>query len=89
MQVLLGFLIGFLYSLAYIFYGILGGRVGENYYEYWWQCLYEFIYQIIAIGFVEEFVFRGFVYTKIKILANSDVTAILLSSLIFGFYHVV
>lgn len=29
-------------------------------YKYLWQFIYEFFYCIFAVGFVEEFVFRGF-----------------------------
>lgn len=56
-------------------------------YEYLWQFIYEFVYCIVAIGFVEEFVFRGFVYQKIKSICQKDIIAIIGSSVLFGVFH--
>lgn len=56
-------------------------------YKYIWQFIYEFFYCIFAIGFVEEFVFRGFVYEKIKSISQKDMTAIIGSSVLFGVFH--
>ena len=41
-------------------------------YKYLWQFIYEFFYCIFAIGLVEEFVFRGFIFEKIKRVAGSS-----------------
>ena len=59
---------------------------GERY-EYLWQFIFDFIYCIVAIGFVEEFVFRGFVYEKIKAISQKDMPAIIGSSVLFGVFH--
>ena len=59
---------------------------GERY-QYLWQFIYEFFYCIVAIGFVEEFVFRGFVYEKIKAISQKDMIAIIGSSVLFGIFH--
>ncbi len=56
-------------------------------YEYLWQFIYEFFYCIFAVGFVEEFVFRGFVYEKIKSISQKDMIAIIGSSVLFGVFH--
>lgn len=56
-------------------------------YEYLWQFIYEFFYCIFAVGFVEEFVFRGFIYQKIKSISQRDMIAIIGSSVLFGAFH--
>lgn len=56
-------------------------------YKYLWQFIYEFFYCIFAVGFVEEFVFRGFVYEKIKSISQKDMVAIIGSSVLFGALH--
>jgi membrane protease YdiL (CAAX protease family) len=56
-------------------------------YQYLWQFAYEFFYCITAIGFAEEFVFRGFVYEKIKRISQKDATAVIGSSVLFGVFH--
>lgn len=56
-------------------------------YKYLWQFVYEFFYCILGIGFVEEFVFRGFIYEKIKRIGKTDVVAIVGSSILFGAFH--
>lgn len=56
-------------------------------YQYLWQFIYDFFYCIFAIGFVEEFVFRGFVYEKIKSISQKDMIAVVGSSVLFGVFH--
>ena len=56
-------------------------------YQFLWQFIYEFFYCIFAVGFVEEFVFRGFVYKKIKDISQKDMIAIIASSMLFGLFH--
>ena len=51
------------------------------------QFLYEFFYCIFAVGFVEEYVFRGFAYEKIKRVSQKNILAILGSSVLFGVFH--
>lgn len=58
-------------------------------YRYLWQFAYEFLYCIIAVGLVEEFVFRGFIYTKIKRIGQKDMIAIIGSSVLFGLFHII
>ena len=52
-----------------------------------WQFVYEFFYCIFAVGFVEEFVFRGFIYEKINRISQKDMIAIIGSSVLFGVFH--
>ena len=56
-------------------------------YEYLWQFIYEFFYCIFAVGLVEEFVFRGSIYEKIKSICQNDTIAIIGSSVLFGIFH--
>ena len=39
------------------------------------------------IGLVEEFVFRGFIFEKIKRVAGKDIIAVIISSVFFGVFH--
>lgn len=91
LQVITGVLIGVAMSLVLTLIPHLlglGGYVdtGKRY-KYLWQFVFEFFYCIVAVGFVEEFVFRGFVYEKIKAISQKDMTAIIGSSVLFGVFH--
>lgn len=90
-QIVVGILIGigmsFILTLVPHLFG-LGAYVDSGQrYRYLWQFIYEFFYCIFAIGFVEEFVFRGFVYEKIKSISQKDMIAIVGSSVLFGVFH--
>lgn len=56
-------------------------------YQYAWQFIYEFVYCVAAIGAVEEFVFRGFIYHKMKTKFKTDMSAVIGSSILFGLFH--
>ena len=91
LQVILGVAIGVVMSFILTLLPHLLG-FGEyvdsgKRYEYLWQFIYEFVYCIVAIGFVEEFVFRGFIYQKIKSIFQKDITAVIGSSVLFGVFH--
>lgn len=91
LQIIVGVLIGIAMSVILTLIPHLFG-FGEyvdngKRYEYLWQFIYEFIYCILAVGFVEEFVFRGFVYKKIYTISQKDVIAIVVSSALFGVFH--
>ena len=90
-QVITGILIGVAMSFVLTLIPHLLGfgeyvDSGERY-QYLWQFIFDFFYCIVAIGFVEEFVFRGFVYEKIKGISQKDMTAIIGSSVLFGVFH--
>jgi len=51
------------------------------------EAIGKLFYFIFCVGLVEEFIFRGFLYHKLKEICLSDAGPILISSLIFGLYH--
>ena len=57
-------------------------------YTKWWQYCYEFTYCILAVGAAEEFVFRGYLFTKLKNISGKNWVAVLVSSIMFGFFHI-
>ena len=61
---------------------------GGKRYEYLWKFIYEFVYCIFAVGAVEEFVFRGLIYTKAKQIIQKDWFAVVISSVTFGLFHI-
>lgn len=90
-QIIVGVLIGIAMSIILTLIPHLFG-FGEyvdngRRYKYLWQFIYEFFYCIFAIGLVEEFVFRGFVYKKVKSISQKDMVAIIGSSVLFGIFH--
>lgn len=91
LQIIVGVLIGiamsFILTLIPHLFGFGEYVDSGKRYKYLWQFIYEFIYCIFAVGFVEEFVFRGFVYEKIKRISQKDVIAIIGSSVLFGVFH--
>ena len=48
----------------------------------------ELIYFVFSVAFVEEFVFRGFIFRRLKNLTGSDVVSLIISSVMFGLLHV-
>ena len=66
----------------------LGQYVGGDYgYTEPWQFIYQLIYYVAAVGLVEEFVFRGFIFHRLRLLFHSEWTAIWISSALFGLFH--
>ena len=59
-----------------------------NRYEYLWQYIFEFTYCILSVGFVEEFVFRGFIFGKLQKICRNNVLPVVISSALFGFFHI-
>ena len=91
MQIIVGILIGTVMSVLLTLIPHLIG-FGEfvdsgKRYKYLWQFIYEFFYCIFAIGLGEEFVFRGFIFEKIKRVAGKDIIAVIISSVFFGVFH--
>ncbi len=89
-QILVGVLIGVAFSAVLtLLPHLLGlGTYVDNgrRYTQFWQFVYEFIYCICAVGLVEEFLFRGFFYEKLRRVGNQTV-AMIVSSLLFGLFH--
>ena len=61
---------------------------GKPKYTYFPLIAYDFLYMLIAVSFVEELIFRGYIFHQIKSFNNSKWLAIILSSIIFGFFHI-
>lgn len=92
LQIVVGVIIGVLMSVVLTLIPHLAGY-GEyfnsgNDYNQPWQFVYEFIYCIIAVGFVEEFIFRGFIFSRVKSLGRNNIVAVIVSSVLFGFFHI-
>ena len=90
-QIIVGILMGIAMSFILTLIPHLFG-FGEYFdsgkrYKYLWQFIYEFFYCIFVVGFVEELVFRGFIYEKIKSISQKDMIAIIGSSVLFGVFH--
>lgn len=90
-QIITGVLIGTAMSLVLTLVPHLVGfgayvDSGKRY-TYLWQFAYEFLYCIAAVGLAEEFVFRGFIYNKIKKISGNDIAAVIGSSVLFGIFH--
>ena len=90
-QILTGVLIGTVMSIILTLIPHLAGfgayvDSGKRY-IYLWQFAYEFLYCITAVGFAEEFIFRGFIYNKIKKISGNDIAAFIGSSVLFGIFH--
>lgn len=45
------------------------------------------LFFVFVVGLTEEFVFRGFIFCKLKEICLTDEAPILISSLMFGLYH--
>lgn len=90
-QILAGLGVGVLMSCALtLLPHLLGfGACVDNgkRYRYLWQFAYEFVYCVCAVGFAEEFVFRGFVYQKLRSISAGESVAVIGSSALFGLFH--
>jgi hypothetical protein len=89
-QIGLGVLLGIVMSIVFTLIPMLSGA-GAMFdngrrYKLLWQFAYEFIY-FQAVGLSEEFVFRGFIYEKVKRLSGKEGMAVIVSSILFGFMH--
>ena len=86
--VLLGLAMSFIFTLLPHFLGYGDYVDTGKRYQFAWQFIYEFVWCILAVGAVEEFVFRGFLYEKSKKIFKTDIAAIILSSVLFGMFHI-
>jgi membrane protease YdiL (CAAX protease family) len=92
MQIASGVIAGLILASAYFWVPYLlgfGSLVdnGDRFTKAW-QFAYELFYFIIAVGAVEEIVFRGFLYSKLKNIFQNEWAAIILSSVLFGLFHI-
>lgn len=66
----------------------LGDYVGGHYgYTKLWQFAYELVYLVAGVALVEEFLFRGYFYHRLRLLFRSEWAAIWISSGLFGLFH--
>ncbi len=91
LQVFVGVMIGVCMSCIFTLIPHLVGKSdwvdNGHHYQYLWQFVYDFLYFIVAIGLVEEFVFRGFLLNKLEKLTGSTMGAAVVSSVLFGLFH--
>jgi membrane protease YdiL (CAAX protease family) len=62
--------------------------VGGTSYKYAWQFTFEFFYCILGVALAEEIIFRGYIFRKLLEIKSSRWLAILVSSVLFGLFHV-
>lgn len=91
-QIFIGICIGIVMSLILTLPLFLTGH-GESsdnghHYQFLWQFMYEIVYCVVAVAFTEEFIFRGFLYKKLYAIFDSQLVAILISSVAFGLFHI-
>lgn len=90
-QVIIGILIAIVMSLILTVLPILLGfkeMVGNTEYSESWQFIYQFIYATFGVALAEELVFRGFIFRKLLEIRDSRWLAIIVSSLLFGLFHI-
>ncbi|MGB4588378.1 MAG: type II CAAX endopeptidase family protein [Clostridiaceae bacterium] len=90
-QILIGILIALFMSAILTMLPILLGYrdlVGSTSYTKGWQFTYEFVYRIFGVALVEELIFRGYIFYKLLEIKNSKAFAIIISSLLFGLFHI-
>ncbi len=90
-QILSGILLALVMSAILTVLPILLGlkdMISDASYKHVWQFLFEFIYTILGVAFAEELVFRGYLFHKLLEIKNSRWFAIILSSVLFGLFHI-
>ncbi|NMB44747.1 MAG: CPBP family intramembrane metalloprotease [Clostridiales bacterium] len=90
-QIKVGIYLGLAMSVVFTIIPILMGlkdMVGSTSYTKPWQFAYEFVYVILGVALAEEFVFRGYIFNKLLEIKNSRWFAIILSSILFGLFHI-
>lgn len=90
-QIGIGIIVALLMSLLFTVIPIsLGFRdmVGSTQYTKAWQFIYEFVYTIFGVALIEELIFRGYIFNKLLQIKDSKVPAIIISSVIFGLFHI-
>ena len=90
-QIFIGILIALIMSAILTMLPILLGYkdlVGSTSYTKAWQFTYELIYRIFGVALVEELIFRGYIFYKLLEIKNSKGFAIMISSLLFGLFHI-
>jgi membrane protease YdiL (CAAX protease family) len=90
LQVLIGILIAIIMSLVLAVIPIIFGfkeMLGGNSYTKVWQFVYCFVYYTLGVALPEEIIFRGYVFKKLLDIKNSKRFAMIVSSVLFGLFH--
>ncbi len=90
-QIGIGVLLALSMSLVLTILPIMLGfknMVGNTIYTQTYQFVYQFIYAILGVALAEELVFRGYILHKLLAIKNSKWFAIIISSLLFGLFHI-
>ena len=90
-QIGIGVLLAFGMSLVLTVLPIMLGfkdMVGSTSDKQIWKFAYEFIYAIFGVALAEELIFRGYIFKKLLEIKNSRWFAIIVSSLLFGLFHI-
>lgn len=90
-QVLTGFVIAAVMSALLTVIPIMLGMkdwVGSYTYTEPWKFIYELFLCVFGVALAEEFIFRGFVFHKLLKLKDSKPLAIIVSSALFGLFHI-
>lgn len=90
-QIGIGVLLALAMSLVLTVLPIILGfkdMVGNTTYTQTYQFVYQFIYAILGVALAEELVFRGYIFHKLLAIKNSKWFAIIISSLLFGLFHI-
>ena len=93
LQIVLGIVCGLIVASLYFFVPYLfgfGDYVDAGYrYETLWQFVFQYTYYVISVAAVEEIVFRGIIYRQLMNISNHEWVAIIVSSVLFGFLHII
>ncbi|MEG6571741.1 type II CAAX endopeptidase family protein [[Clostridium] cellulosi] len=89
-QIGIGILLAIAMSLVFTVLPILLGF--KNYisnvrYTEVWKFIFEFFNTIFAVALAEELIFRGYIFNKLLEIKNNKWFAIIISSLLFGLFH--
>lgn len=90
-QILIGIVLAVLMSGVLTVLPILLGlkdMVGSTSYTQAWQFIYQFFFAIFGVALTEELVFRGYLFHNLLKIKNSRWFAIIISSVIFGLFHI-
>lgn len=91
LQIGIGVLLAFAMSLILTVLPIMLGfkeMVGNITYTQTWKFVYQFIYAILGVALAEELIFRGYLFNKLLRIKNAKWFAIIISSLLFGLFHI-
>lgn len=90
-QIVIGMVLAVIMSLFLTLTPILCGfeeSIVGTHYQFWWQFVYDLVQKIFAVALMEEVIFRGFIYKLLLDINGKEWFAIVVSSVLFGFFHI-